>query len=88
MACRKLRGKFGDQKISDLLKERYCEAAPFTHYGVDMFASFTIRDRRSNHKQYCPLFTCFVSRAVHIEVNCTMETDFFIQSLLRQVKAY
>ena len=45
VTCKKLRGEFGDQRISDLLKERCCEAAPFTHYGVDMFGSFTIRKR-------------------------------------------
>ena len=79
--CWKLRGKFGDQKMSDLPKERCCEAAPFTHCGVDMFGPFIIRERKSNLKRYCALFTCFASRAVHIEVTCTMKTDSFIQAL-------
>ena len=83
VTCRKLRGKFGDQKMSDLPKERCCEAAPFTHCGVDMFGPFIVRERRSNLKRYCALFTCFASRAVHIEVTCTMETDSFIQALRR-----
>ena len=83
VTCRKLRGKFGDQKMSDLPKERCCEAAPFTHCGVDMFGPFIVRERRSNLKRYCALFTCFASRAVHIEVTCTMETDSFIQALHR-----
>ena len=83
VTCRKLRGKFGDQKISVLPKEKCCEAAPFTHYGVDMFEPFIIRQRRSNLKRYCALFTCFASRSVHIEVTCTMETDSFIQALRR-----
>ena len=81
VTCRKLRGKFGDQKISVLPKEKCCEAAPFTHHGVDMFEPFIIRQRRSNLKRYCDLFTCFASRSVHIEVTCTMETDSFIQAL-------
>ena len=83
VTCRKLRGKFGHQKMSDLSKERCCEAAPFTHCGVDMFGPFIVRERRSNLKRYCALFTCFPSRAVHIEVTCTMETDSFIQALPR-----
>ena len=78
-----MHGKFGDQKMSDLSKERCCEAAPFTHCGVAMSGPFTIRERRSNLKQYCGLFTFFVNRAVHIETTCTMETDFFIQTLRR-----
>ena len=69
--------------MSDLPKERCCEAAPFTHCGVDMFGPFIIRERRSNLKRYCALFTCFASRAVHIEVTCTMGTDSFIQALRR-----
>ena len=81
--CRKLRGKFGDQKMSDLPKERCCEAAPFTHFGVEMFEPFIIRQRRSSLKRYCAVFTCFTSRAVHIDVTCTMETDSFIQALRR-----
>ena len=83
VTCRKLRGKLGDQKMSDLPKERCCEAAPFTHCGVDMFGPFTIRERRSDLKRYFALFTCFAIRAVHIKVTCTMETDSFIQALRR-----
>ena len=81
--CWKLCGKFGDQKMSDLPKERCCDAVPFTHCDVDMFGPFIIRERRSNLKQYFALFTCSASRAVHIEVTSTMETDSFIQALHR-----
>ena len=69
--------------MSDLPKERCCEAAPFTHCGVDMLGPFTILERRISLRQYCALFTCFASRAVHIEITCTMETDSFIQALHR-----
>ena len=44
MTCRKLRGKFGDQKMTDLPKERCCEAAPVTHCGVDVWAIHHQRD--------------------------------------------
>ena len=74
---------FGDQKITDLTKQRCCEAARSTHCSVDIFGLFIIRERRSNLKQYWVLFTCFASRGVHIEVTCTMETDSFIQALRR-----
>ena len=83
VTCRKLHGKFGDQKMPDLPEERCYEAAPFPHCGYDMFVSFPTRERRSNLKRYYALFTCFASRAVHTEVPCTLETDCFIQVLRR-----
>ena len=76
VTCRKLCGKFDDQKMSDLSKGRCSEADLFTHRGVDMFGPFIIRERRSSLKRYCALFICFASRAVHIELTCTMETGF------------
>ena len=76
VTCRKLPGKLGGHKISDLPKERCFEAAPFTHCGVDIIGPFNIR-------RYCALFTCFASRAVHIEVTFTIEADSFIHTLRR-----
>ena len=35
--CRKLSGKFGVQKMADLLKVRCLEVPPFTNCGADMF---------------------------------------------------
>ena len=37
VTSRKLRGKFGDQRMPDLPKERCFEAALFTQCGADMF---------------------------------------------------
>ena len=44
---------------------------------------FVIRERRSDLKRYCALFTCFASRAAHIEVANAMDTYYFIQALRR-----
>lgn len=83
--CRRLRGKLGHQKMADLPKERLIEAPPFTYCGLDMFGPFVIKERRSELKRYGIIFTCFGSRAVHIEVANNMETDSFIQALRRFV---
>ena len=48
-----------------------------------LFEPFLMIERRSNLKRYRALLTCSASRAVHIEVICTMETDSFIQALRR-----
>ena len=81
--CRKLRGKFGVQKMADLPKVTCLEVPPFTHCGVDMFGPYTIRENTSDLKRYCALLTCFASRAVHIEVTNALDTDSFIQALRR-----
>ena len=81
--CRKLRGKFGVQKMADLTKVRCLEVLLFTYCGVDMFGPYTIRERRSDLKRYCALFICFARRAVHIEVTNALDTDSFIQVLRR-----
>ena len=48
-----------------------------------MFGPFVIRERRSDLKRYCALFSGFASKAVHIEVANAMDTDSFIQALRR-----
>ena len=36
VVCHKLRGKLGEQKMSDIPKERITNDPPFTHCGVDI----------------------------------------------------
>ena len=82
--CCKLYGAFGYQKMADLPKDRSIEAPSFfTHCVVDMFVPFVIRERSSDLKQYCALFTYFAIRAVHTEVTNAVDTDSFIQALRR-----
>ena len=83
VVCRKLRGKLGEQKMSDIPKERISNDPPFTHCGVDMFRTFAIKQRRSELKRYGTFFTCMTSRAVHIEVTHSLDADSFIQVPLR-----
>ena len=78
-----LRGKQGTQKMADLPENRTCEVAPFTHCGVDIDGPFTIKIGRKTAKRYCALFTCFSSRAVHIETTSSLGTDSFILALRR-----
>ena len=58
----------GVQKMADLPKNRISPAPPFTYTGVDYFGPFIIKEGRKEMKRYGALFTCLVSRAVHIEV--------------------
>ena len=81
--CRPLRGKSGEQKMSDLPSDRIQEAPPFTYCAVDYFGPFDIKDKRKEVKRYRFLFTCLASRAVHIEVADSLDTESFLMVLRR-----
>ena len=81
--CRGFRGKFGQQKMADLPKERIEPEAPFTCCGVDCFGPFYVKEGRKEMKRYGVLFTCFTLRAIHIEVAHSLTTDSFIMALRR-----
>jgi hypothetical protein len=71
--------------MSDLPQERFDSGPPFTHVGVDCFGPFFITERRKEMKRYGMLFTCLVSRAIHIESVQSMDSDSFINALRRFV---
>ena len=85
VTCRKLRGRIGEQMMADLPKGRFEEAPPFTYCAVDMFGSITVRVKRSDMKRCRAMFTCLASRAAHIEVTHSLDTDSFIQALRRLI---
>ena len=83
VTCRKYRGHLGEQKMADLPEERTLETAPFTNCGVDLFGPFQIKQGRKDNTVFVALFTCFSSRAIHLEVVCNLTTDSFILALCR-----
>ena len=83
VTCRKLRGPVSEQKMADLPPERCSTSPPFTYTGVDLFGPFTIKQGRKEHKRYGVMFTCLASRAVHIEISASLDTDSFLHALRR-----
>ena len=87
--CRKLRGKLEVQKMSDLPSDRITPGQPpFTSVGIDIFGPWEVVTRRTrggaaNSKRWAALFTCLVTRAVHIEVFEEMSASSFINALRR-----
>ena len=83
VTSRSLRGKLGEQLMSELPYDRLQESPPYTYCGIDLFGPFTIKNHRKELKRYGVMFTCLCSRAIHIEVAQSLETDSFILSLRR-----
>ena len=88
ITCRRFRGKSMTQYMADLPSDRTETPAPFTNVGFDVFGPWLIRIRRlrggaANAKRWGLVFTCLNSRAIHIEVLETMESDSFICALRR-----
>ena len=81
--CQKLHGSVQEQRMSDLPEERLESAPPFTYCAVDYFGPFIVKDGRKELKCYGVLFTCLASRAVHLEIANSLETDSFINALRR-----
>ncbi|XP_062614568.1 uncharacterized protein LOC134276324 [Saccostrea cucullata] len=86
--CRRLRGKYQSQLMSDLPADRIQPCPPFTYIGLDTFGPWTIATRKtrggvSNSKRWAVLFTCLYTRAIHIEVIEELSSSSFINCLRR-----
>lgn len=82
--CRKVRARGKEQKMADLPKDRLQpDKPPFTYVGTDYFGPFLIKRGRSTVKRYGVLFTCLTTRAVHIEIAHTLDTDSCLNAIRR-----
>ena len=83
-SCRRRQAPFGAQKMADLPADRVTpNKPPFSFVGVDCFGPFWVKRARSQVKRYGVLFTCLATRAIHLEVAQSMDTDSFVNSMRR-----
>ncbi|XP_076036934.1 uncharacterized protein LOC143022552 [Oratosquilla oratoria] len=88
VTCKRVRGKVCVQKMGDLPVDRLTPNPPFSYVGVDLFGPWHIKTRRTRSsflesKRWGVLFTCLVSRAIHIETVEELSTSSFINALKR-----
>ncbi|XP_044174392.1 uncharacterized protein LOC122958023 [Acropora millepora] len=84
--CRKHNAKPDPPLMASLPQSRLqAFSPPFYNTGVDYFGPLLVKERRSTVKRYGCLFTCLVTRAVHLEIAHSLETDSFIMALRRMM---
>ena len=80
--CRKYVARTGKQKMADLPSHRlHPDEGAFTRTGLDYFGPFEIKQGRVLKKRYGVMFTCMSSRAVHLEVAHSLDTNLCISAL-------
>ena len=82
--CRKFAANCLQPQMADLPADRLASREfPFTFTGVDYFGPMYVTVRRSTQKRWCFLFTCMTTRAIHLELVHSMNTDSCILALQR-----
>ncbi|MCP4459342.1 MAG: DDE-type integrase/transposase/recombinase, partial [Cytophagales bacterium] len=82
--CRRHKG--GSYKMplmAPLPKERLMRTKPFQYIGLDYFGPLVVKFNKENTKAWICLFTCCVTRAIHLEPVHSMNTKSFIGCLRR-----
>lgn len=81
--CKKFKAKAGQQTTAPLPKDRIIESPPFEITGVDFVGPLYVKVQTSMAKSYVALFTCAVTRAVHLELVSDLSTENFLLALKR-----
>ena len=84
--CRRWNERPSHQLMASLPEARVTPSnPPFTFTKVDYFGLFLVKchKQRSHAKRYGCLFSCMTTRAVHIEVAPSLDSDSFIEAFTR-----
>ena len=74
--CRKRSTKPVQPMIADLPSERLAfQCPPFTNVGLDYFGPFHVTIRGSSEKSWGFLLSCLTTKAVHVEIAYSMDTN-------------
>lgn len=87
VVCKKLKGKAYGAPCSAALPEfRVTEAPPFSKVGVDFAGPFYVKSQTANMTKvyvYIALFSCCVTRALHLELVKDLSAEAFTRALRR-----
>lgn len=84
VTCRKYQGAPATQKMANLPEERLkSDDPPFSRIGMDFFGPFEVKQGRSVVKRYGVIFTCMATRAVHLEMAFSLDTNSCVNAVRR-----
>ncbi|XP_064469670.1 uncharacterized protein LOC135384399 [Ornithodoros turicata] len=78
LTCRKWRSKPADEAMAPLPRDRVTEAEPFVVSGIDFAGPLFYKTETGSSKAYIVLFTCAVTRAVHLELVTDLTAATFL----------
>ncbi|GFX87237.1 integrase catalytic domain-containing protein [Trichonephila clavipes] len=76
LVCKKYSAKPADQLSGQLPRDRITQSS-FQVVGIDFTGAILVKDNQGTRKSYVSLFTCAVTRAVHLELVSDMSTKCF-----------
>ena len=83
-ACRRRYAERMTQEMAELPKIRVTPyEPPFAFTGIDYFGPIQVKRGRGTAKRYGCICVCMTTRAVHLELAQSLETDAFIMVLRR-----
>ncbi|KAK3739937.1 hypothetical protein QZH41_015978, partial [Actinostola sp. cb2023] len=84
--CRRRRVQPIPPVMADLPKARLgYQLPPLANTGVDYFGPIIVSHGRKREKRYGSLFTCLTTRAVHIEISHSLDTDSYLMAMRRMM---
>ena len=84
VTCRKVNAQPTVPKMANLPMDRVTADEPaFTRTGLDFFGPFNVINGRKREKRYGVVYTCLATRAVHLEMAHSLNTDSFIHAFRR-----
>lgn len=85
LTCKRLTIKPMDTLTASLPHDRLDQCAPFTIIGIDFAGPLLVKDGNSTKKAYICLITCAVSRAIHLELVPSLNTEEFLLAFQRMI---
>lgn len=83
--CRRRKASAANQIMAPIPRERLIPLRAFAHRAVDYGGPFITIQGRGKHrmKRYLCLFTCLATRAIHLEMAYSLDTDSFLNAFYR-----